>query len=176
MRRWLLPLLFGLLCAAVSAQVALIAVPRGLMVLAVDRIEKAGGINRMSHAPLATSASRTIVRPSPDLAYSSCPFDLSDGPVEIVARPLAAPYWSLAIFDSQTNAVFVRNAEQLHQRPVRIVLARAGQPTPAGTNVVRLSGARGIALIRILVDRRADFAPVDKARRTSTCGRLKTGG
>ncbi len=169
MRRWTLPLLVGIVLGVVAWQVTLIATPRVLMWLAVKRVASIGGVNHMSHAPLATAASRTIVRPSPDLAYSSCPYDLSHGPVLVEATPVAAPYWSLSIFDANTDAVFVRNDAGGARKPLRIAIARAGQAVPAGAEAVRVAGDRGVALIRILIENRADFAAIDAARRSARC-------
>lgn len=169
MRRWLGPLLFGLAVAALAWQASLVAAPRLIMAVAVKRLADAGGLNRMLHAPLPTSGRKTIVRPSPDLAYSSCPFDLSGGPVLVEVAPVPAPYWSLSVFDRRTDVVFVRNGRDTKSGPVRILLARPAQQVPAGVETVRLKGDRGIALVRILVPDRARFAPLDRARRASSC-------
>jgi uncharacterized membrane protein len=173
MRRWLLPLLFGLVVAGVAYEAALVATPRVLMTAAVRRVSALGGVNVFRATPLATAASRTIVRPSPDLAYSSCVFDLTDGPVLIEVAPVPAPYWSLSVFDARTDVAFVRNNRGSGGGPIRIALANPGQSVPAGIETVRVDGARGIALIRILVEDRARFAAIDAARQASRCGRFR---
>ncbi|MES2989142.1 MAG: DUF1254 domain-containing protein [Pseudomonadota bacterium] len=171
MRRWGIPLLIGLVTALIAYQVALVVAPRVLMGLAMSRIEKFGGPNRFTHSPLADDKSRAIVRPSPDLAYSSCPFDLSEGPLRIDAVPVtAAPYWSLSVFDAQTDAVFVRNAVDAAAAPFRVAIVGPGQVAPAGYTPVRVSGTRGIALVRILIADKARFAEIDAARRATICG------
>ncbi|KQS02046.1 hypothetical protein ASG11_14685 [Sphingomonas sp. Leaf357] len=172
MRRWLLPILAGLIVAGGAYYVALLRTPDVLMTAAIKRVS-AGGVNRFTHSPLATAAARKIVRPSPDLAYSSCPFDVSDGPVLIDAVPVPAPYWSLSIFDSRTDTVFVRNALQAKGMPFKLAIARAGQVVPAGYEAVQVGGDRGIALVRVLVTDRARFATLDATRRTTTCGPLE---
>jgi uncharacterized membrane protein len=171
-RRWIMPLLVGIALAAIARQITLIETPCALMALAVHRVGKAGGMNQMSHAPLATAAARTIVRPSPDLAYSSCPFDLSKGPLLVEATPVAAPYWSLSIFDAKTNAVFVRNDRDGRLQPVRIMVKPRGSriAVPDGTTLVNVDGNTGIVLIRILIDKRASFPSIDRARRSARCG------
>jgi len=156
--------LLGLVVAALAWQATLAAAPQVIMRIAVKRIADAGGLNHMQHAPLPGPGRRTVVRPSPDLAYSACPFDLSKGPLLIQVEPVAAPYWSLSVFDDRTDVAFVR-----HNVPVRIVLARPGQSVPPGTETVRLGGDRGVALVRILVEDRARFEPLDRARRASFC-------
>ena len=172
MRRWLFPLLFGLVLAAIAWQAALVVAPRVLMAAAVRRVEALGGVNVLRPAPMATARYRTIVRPSPDLAYSSCLFDLSGGPVLIAVAPVPAPYWSLSVFDARTDVAFVRNNRDTGGRPIRIALARPGQSVPAGIETVRIGGNRGIALIRILVESRALFPAIDRARRASLCRRI----
>ena len=186
MRRWLFPMLVGLVAAFVGYQVMTMQFPRVLMTLATGRVAGSGGpatwsavvlggspggprVNTMTATPLATDKARLIVRPSPDLAYSSCPYDLSHGPVVVEVAPVPAAYWSLSVFDSWTDAAFVRNNIQAEGKPIKIVLAKAGQPVPDGMAVVRVGGDSGIALIRILVTDRAQFGAIDAARRQSSC-------
>lgn len=168
MARWTGPAVLGLIVAGATCYAGLIFTPDVLMRAAIGRVSE-GGFGRFSHAPLADATSRRIVRPSPDLAYSSCPYDVSQGPLLIDAVPVAAPYWSLSIFDSRTDTVFVRNGGQAQGKPFRVVIARDGQPVPAGYEAVRVKGARGIALVRILVADRASFPTLDRARRATVC-------
>ena len=172
MRRWLFPLLAGIVAGLLAYQTTLVATPRVLMAAALRRVEQAGGVNALRHPPMPTAQSRTIVRPSPDLAYSSCLFDLSDGPVLVDVRPVPAPYWSLSVFDSRTDTAFVRNNRDTDGGPIRIVIATRGQPTPPGIEMIRVEGERGIALIRILVGARENYSAIDRARRDSRCGRV----
>ena len=172
MRRWGLPLLCGILAAILAYQLTLVAKPRFLMAAALRRVEQAGGANALRHPPMPTAQSRAIVRPSPDLAYSSCLFDLSGGPVLVEVLPVPAPYWSLSVFDARTDVAFVRNNRDSRGRPIRIVIARPGQGVPRGVEAVRVDGDRGIALIRILVGARGNYPAVDRTRRASRCTRV----
>ena len=169
MRRWLLPSLLGLVVAALAWQATLLAIPRGIMSLAVSRLGEAGGLNRMLHAPLPGPGRRTVVRPSPDLAYSSCPFDLSKGPLLVEVAPVAAPYWSLSVFDARTDVAFVRNNRDTGGTGFRVALAMEGQAVPAGVETIRLDDVKGVALLRILVEDRSRFSSLDRARRGSGC-------
>lgn len=169
-RRWRGPAVVALLIAAVVYYLALLAAPRVLMAGAIRRVSGDAGVNRMVHVPLATAASRTVVRPSPDLAYSACAFDLSAGPLRIDVPVIPALYWSLSAFDAQTNAAFVRNNRDAGNAPMSVVLALPGQRVPRGVETVRLDSAKGIALVRILVVDRAAFPAIDAARHGATCG------
>ena len=115
---------------------------------------------------MATDKARAIVRPSPDLAYSSCPFDVSNGPVLVDVEPVPSPYWSLSVFDARTDVAFVRNNIDANGQPIRIAIALAGQPVPDGMQSVRVKNSTGIALIRILVQDRSTV-PGDRRRRAS---------
>jgi uncharacterized membrane protein len=175
-RRWGTPLLLGLVLAGVAHHVTLVQTPRLLMRLATHRIAGTAGYNALYQGPLATSDSRAIVRPSPDLAYSSCPFDLSKGPVLIDVAPVPAPYWSLSVFDPRTDVAFVRNNIQAGGNPLRIALiGEGGGQAPPGYEPVLVKGNSGIALVRTLVEDRAHFPQIDAARRASRCRSISPG-
>ena len=167
--RWIGPLLLAAALALASYWFTLSRTPQVLMGAAVSRLAKVGGINRMTAAPLATAAARTIVRPSPDLAYSHCTFDLAAGPIAITAMPVPAPYWSLSVFDANTDVAFVRNNLESGGNAVRIVVAMPDQSVAPGIEVVRVAKPRGVALLRVLVNDRARFPAIDAARRRSSC-------
>ena len=168
-QRWIGAIALGAFAALLAWQVTLSLIPRALMAYAVDRVARQGrGFNSFVHAPPVTAQSRAIVRPSPDLLYSSCPFDLSKGPLLIDATPVAAPYWPLSIFDAQTNAVFVANNRD-RSAPFHLALVNAGQRAQAGYTAVRVEGARGVALVRILFDRTQPIIAIDAARRATQC-------
>jgi uncharacterized membrane protein len=166
--RRLAPFVVGILVAVLAYDLALMATPRLLMAAAFDRIS-AGGVNRFTFTPLATDRSRAIVRPSPDLAYSSCPFDLADGPLLIDVPPVPASYWSLSVFDAETDVAFVRNNVDAAGAPIRAAVALSGQTVPSGYARVAVDRPRGIALVRILVEKRDAFAAIDAARRQARC-------
>lgn len=168
MRNWLGPLVFGLILAAATAWAAIGAIPYGLMNVAMERLGQ-GGINTMSHGNLATPARQPVVRPSPDLAYSTCPYDLSAGPLAIDVAPVPGRYSSLSIFDAATDVIFVRNDVEAGGKPFRIILAREGQAVPARAEVVRTNHDRGIALIRLLLRDPKEIGGLNAVRRQSSC-------
>lgn len=169
MRNWLGPLAFGLIVAAITSYTAIRAIPYGLMNVAIERLGQ-GGVNSMSYGNLANPERQPVVRPSPDLAYSSCPYNLSEGPVAIDVVPVPGRYSSLSIFDAATDVIFVRNDVEAGGKPFRIIVARAGQAVPEGTEVVRTNQDHGIALIRILLKDPTEIQAIDAVRRQSSCG------
>lgn len=161
-----LALLATVLAVAVATHLAVVlAVPRVLTTIAANRISQNGALNnRWIYPPRATEASREIVRPSPDLAYAACVFDLRDGPVRITVTPGAA-YTSLSLYAPNTDATVI-NARV----PVDLVIARPGQVVPDGPwDVHRTSDRWGIALQRRLASTDAAFGDADRLRRQDRC-------
>lgn len=172
MKRWL-----GY-CAAIALSGAagyygtLLAAPTFLMSKALDRITERSAWNHFTHAPQVSARSQFIVRPSPDLLYSICPFDLGAGPIEVTAAPIPGHYSSISVFDAETNVVFVRNDEQMAGRPMRVVLALAQQAVPTSAQIVRLRAPRGAVLQRVLLADPAEAAALDPLRQRASCRTL----
>lgn len=175
MTRWIRPVIVMLMVAALTLVGGVLAMPTVIMNVAIDRASQIA-VNRMEHRALATPENQPIVRPSPDLAYSSCPYDVSAGPVVFEVHPLADRYQSLSIFDAKTDVIFVRNDVQAGGKPYRIVLALKDQPVPAGVEVVRTDYPRGIGLIRLLLTNPAELPQVAAERAKSTCAALARKG
>ena len=101
------PLIKSLVIVLVSAVVVHLAVilstPNLLMAVAFKRLSADGRIvNHMIHPPRTTEVSRAIVRPSPDLAYSSCAYDLSKGPVRVKTAK-ASNYMSVSVYAANSD-------------------------------------------------------------------------
>ena len=167
-----LTLLFAA-AAAVGHVGLVLATPHLLMNVAMKRISQDGKlVNQFYFGPRTTQESRGIVRPSPDLAYSSCVFDLSGGPVLIEAAPSPNQgYVSISVFASNTDNIAVFDSAQAPQG-VRFVLAREGQAVPKGERVVISPSDKGIVLDRRLAPSAELFAAADQARRGDKCGRI----
>ncbi len=172
MMRWIAPMVVGIACAAGAWYFTMSVTPYVLMEVATQRITTLSPWNSFTHAPPVDARRQFVVRPSPDLLYSTCPFDLSAGPVEVTAVPVPDRYSSISVFDSRTDVVFVKNDEQMGGQPMRVVLARAGQRVPAGVEVVRLRTPKGIVLQRVLLADPAEAATVDPVRSQARCAPL----
>jgi len=171
-RNWLLPILAGLAAGAIAWHGTLVATPYVLMSAAMKKIGSAdanGRANVFAFGPLATADRQPIVRPSPDLVYSSCVFNLSQEPVLLDVAPVPGKYWSISIFDARTDVAAVRSDRDTGGKPARLALIREGQVAPKGYEVVQLDHDKGIALMRILLSDPAEYAEVDAIRRKSTC-------
>lgn len=173
MSRWIGPLVLAVIAALAAWYGTLAAAPSVIMARAWDRLSEQAGHNRMTHTPLVTAERQTIVRPSPDLAYSVCAFDLSKSPIEVMANPVPDHYWSLTVFDSVTDVAFVESDRDSAGKPIRLVLATADQTVPPGARKVVMPDARGVALIRVLLKIRGEIGAVDAYRKQSFCRPIK---
>lgn len=148
------------------------ATPRIVMHLAMSKIAEARQYNTIVNAPLATDKSRTIVRPSPDLAYSACVLDLSGGPVRL-GIPVTAPYTSLSLYSSATDNYFVRDDRAAGAAVIDVLVVGPGGEAPAdlpaSTIVVEAPVVRGIAVVRRVVEDIAALPAIDSVREHSAC-------
>lgn len=161
------------LAIAASVHFAFVwATPRVLMNVAMEKMAAESGRNVAIHPPRADADARTIVRPSPDLLYASCVFDLADGPIR-VASEVARGYWSLSLYAANTDNFFVVNDRTAGASHVELVIVPAGDAAaaPAGARVVESPSSRGIALVRTLVDEEARLPELEAVQRSFRCGR-----
>lgn len=158
-----------LVALAVAANVATVAaLPRLINAYVMHRIEQlAGGPNRALAAPRADASARTIVRPSPDLLYTVCVFDLAHGPLRITA-PVQESYVSVSGFAADTSNFFAISDADVAAGPdgvkrFDIVVARAGMEIlSAGARVVEAPSERGLILFRSLVTSDAQLARLQR--------------
>ncbi len=152
--------------------------PHFIMAQAMRKIVRDGGYNVVHHVARADEHSRVVVRPSPDLLYSICPFDLSKGDLRVQAEVPPGTYWSVSVFDADTNNIFVENDRQAKGRdfwqsadPISFdsrVKSTSERPKPQ-TKLYRVFAtaarrnqipptARGLVLFRTLINDESHFA------------------
>lgn len=171
----MLPWTIATLALAALVHLATVwAVPRVIMAEAMRRLADQGGVNTAWFPPRPDATSRAIVRPSPDLLYGACAFDLRDGPLQLSAEVPGGSYWSLSLFAANTDNFFVVNDVTAGSSHVDVVLVEAGSTTapPTGARVVESPSRRGIALTRTLIDRDDREPALDAVRRTFRCAPL----
>ena len=172
MSGWKAYLVVLLSAAILGFALTVLTIPRGLMHVAANRIG-AGGPNIMTYNALKTPENREVIRPAPDLLYNSCVIDLSDGPVEVSIPPIPASYWSLSIFDRNTDVAFVRNNLDTGGEPLSVVVAAYDQKVDGATStVVRIPHGLTVATLRILMDEPETLSAVDEVRRDARCSVL----
>lgn len=130
--------------------VIVMLIPNAIMFIAFSKLQANFDQNEIIHAPRITSDSRTVVSPSPDLAYSICIFNISDGPVKL-SLGKSSNYASLALYGDNTDNFFSLNDRDIGDDGVDIILARdkaAKRITPSDAIVVTPPSTKGLVLIR----------------------------
>ncbi|MBU6297228.1 MAG: DUF1254 domain-containing protein [Alphaproteobacteria bacterium] len=181
-RNWMYVAIAAALALAVHAA-TLVGLPDAAMARALDMLAADGGYNTLTHAPRADANSRKIVRPSPDLLYSACPFDLdkAHGALRVYARVPRGTYWSVSVFDAHTDNIFVENNRQARGGKVDFVIVgpKSGLIDGGAAHAppqVYSPTTKGLVLFRTLIDDEANLPGIDAARRQASCGTYSDGG
>jgi uncharacterized membrane protein len=174
-KRLLTFVIASLVLAVLVHVVAVRAIPLGIMRVAMSKIGQAGAVNAFVHPPLPTAEARGVVRPSPDLAYSTCIIDLSKGPVHVEV-PLTAPYTSVALYATNTDNYYVRNDRDSGGKSLNVVVIGPGAEKPAalpeGAELVEAPTAKGLVLVRRVVESAEAYPAIDETRKASVCAPL----
>jgi uncharacterized membrane protein len=169
-----LPWIVAALVVAAAVHVASVfALPHLIMARTMAGIARAaGGVNRIGHGQRPTAASRGVVRPSPDLLYSTCVYDLdaAHGALHVHAGGMPATYWSVSAFDADTDNFYVINDRKARGGGVDFLIIAPGAFID-GTKlpVVVAPTRKGIVLFRTLIDDEAHVADIDRARHGAAC-------
>jgi uncharacterized membrane protein len=134
---------------------------------------EAGSVNTILHAPRPSSRSRGVVRPSPDMLYSICVYDLSaaGGAVRVSTHDMPETYWSVSLFDFDTNNFYALNDRQAKAGTADFLLALPRAPIgSAGLPVVVPPTDRGIVLFRTLINDERRMTEIDAKRQFAACG------
>ncbi|OYY63743.1 DUF1254 domain-containing protein [Sphingomonas sp. 28-62-11] len=176
MSRWTGPLATAIVLTAVVHVATVIAIPSAIMrVVLRGAAEKTGGPNHFLHSPRTTPQSQTVVRPSPDLAYSACSINVSGGAVNVVVNRAVAPA-VVALYGENTDTIWSAGSlltaagETRDKSPLRLLIAGAQAPvTATGPTVVRISSRRALLLVRRLAPTAGAFAAIDAERQKDVC-------
>lgn len=148
---------------------ALLLLPHYVMSQVLGRALDAGALNAIVHAPRVDAEARAIVRPSPDLYYSLCAFDLAAGPLEVQAPVPQATYWSVSIYADNTDNFFVVNDLQTGLDSVDFLLVPAGTRVKTDLPVIQSPSRRGVVLFRTFIAGEERAGELDTARRAARC-------
>lgn len=162
----------ALAVAVVSHVAVIMAAPHVLMRGAMKRISRDDtGINMWRHAPRVSEESRRVVRPSPDLAYSACVYDLSSGPIRVTAAAWD-DYMSVSAFAANSDNFFVINDRQAPQGVDFVLVLEGDEPPTDAARVVESPSTTGIILQRRIAPTEERFAAADAARKNDVCAPL----
>ncbi len=159
--------LTAIVIALVAHFTFIFATPRVLMNVALERLS-GGQYNAWHLGERVTAAARTIVRPSPDFAYSACSYDLNNGPLRLRAAPWDA-YWSLSLYADNSDNYYVIDDREAHDGADIVLIRRGGEHPRDVARVVESPSQRGIALIRRLAPTPDAYAAAAQVSRGDVC-------
>ncbi len=168
MKNWMKWTILTIVLAVVIHLIMVAGMPYFVMLRLWSRSK--GVINTVYHAPPTTSESRRVVRPSPDLLYSACGYDVSERPLRIRAT-VPETYWSISFYESNTDNFFVKNDRQVKSKEVEFILVRQGMThSYTGDGVVVYSPTdRGIILFRMLITDKNKVKELIKLQKQASC-------
>jgi uncharacterized membrane protein len=150
MKKWLLWTALGTLVVAIAVHIiTLTMVPIYIMKNTMSKYPT----NQLMKGQKTDAQSRGVVRPSPDLVYSIVSYDVSKEPIRFTAKVPTDTYWSVSMFEENSDNYFVVNDRQVKSNPLEILLVKQGMKyTDAGNAQVVVSPTdRGILLARHLL-------------------------
>ncbi len=116
-----------LLGIAFGFSATLVSLPGLIMDQALSKLTPTESeFNSVIHFPMVTEHARSVVRPSPDIIYSGCRFDLTQGAVRVTLPSLDLDHYaSISFFDDRTNHFHSVSNHDLDGRMGMISLVRA---------------------------------------------------
>jgi uncharacterized membrane protein len=147
--KWLLGIV---VCAWMGQYLLALLIPNMAMEILYRVGTARGGYNTMVVNPLPDETFRSVVRPSPDLLYASCIYNLKDGPLQVEA-PVPDRYWSMQFYQMNTdNYAGITNQRDERQQTgslVKVTLIDANDyPDDYKGQVIQSPTQRGILLLR----------------------------
>ncbi|WP_203290818.1 DUF1254 domain-containing protein [Maricaulis parjimensis] len=169
MMRLLVPLGLFLASFLAAGLFTLNAVPAVIMGKAMERIEAAGAASGgVRHAPRLREDNQTIVRASPDILYSVCAYDLSEGDLELsIPWPADGNYASISFYDARTNNFAVISDREAEGEAMHLILS-----SDPNASALHAPTERGLALYRRVINAETDLEAADADRRGFTCTSL----
>jgi uncharacterized membrane protein len=169
----------GVLVVAVVVHAAsLLALPRLIMLRTMAAVTRSAPANTMQYPPRPTASSRGVVRPSPDLLYAICVYDLgaANGAVRVSTHDMPETYWSVSVFDADTDNFYAMNDRKAVTGSVDFLLmAKQASVSDGRLPVVAAPTQRGIVLFRVLIENEKHLAEVDAARHHAECAPYRAG-
>lgn len=173
MKSWIKWILATIILAAIIHVVIVKSIPYYIMKrLGTKSVHR---VNTIIHAPPTSADFRRVVRPSPDLLYSACGYDVSERPLRITAVVPGDTYFSISAFSANTDNFFALNDRQVKSKQMEIILVKKGTDYPgAGSaKVVETPTDRGIVLFRMLIKDRARLDEYIRLQKQASCGPVK---
>jgi uncharacterized membrane protein len=133
----------------------------------------AGGWNRCYHNQNYGPRANTVRRANPDSIVSAMAYDLRDGPVR-VSGEVWPRYWSLSLYQQNSDNFFVVNDRQINGTRFDYILAIKGQDVSQLDGEVIMSPTpKGILLIRRFAANIEDMPGIVANQQAMTCAPIQ---
>jgi uncharacterized membrane protein len=145
--------------------------PLELMQNEWDRFaDMAGDSNRWAFPPIATADDNPTVKMSPDVLYSFLSYDVSDGPLHLRVPVSRDPFWSLTLFQANTDNYFGIDDREADDDTFELIILGPNQASPGvgGATAVASPTECGIAVVRIVVPDPSELRRLDRLRKKAT--------
>ncbi|WP_306251727.1 DUF1254 domain-containing protein [Parvularcula sp. IMCC14364] len=166
-----------------TVQIAARQIPNIIMTRAIETLQQGydTGYNTFAHSGPITAQNQRIVRPSPDLAYSICLYDVSDGAVAVTV-PEAANYLSVALYDMNTDNFFHLNDSEMTGNKTKIIIlppqkdhSPMAVPGYSADRYIAAPTKTGLVLVRRVLMDEQDWPVIEEERRQMTCETVTPG-
>ena len=134
----------------------------------------AGGWNACMHNRQFGPVYGGAARANPDSVVSIMAYDVSEGPV-LVSGETWPDYWSLSLYEQNSDAFYVLNDRELEGSAFRLVIAdKAGAEAESGDLIAQSPTPKGIMLIRRYVKEESDMPRIRDNQDKLKCGLLSS--
>jgi uncharacterized membrane protein len=136
--------------------------------------DAAGGPNLWAFPPIATADNNPTVKMSPDVLYSFLSYDVSDGPLHLLVPVSHDPFWSLTLFQANTDNYFGIDDREVEDDTFELILLGPNQAAPAveGATAVASPTETGLAIVRIVVPNPDKLQQLERLRKKATATSL----
>lgn len=110
--------------------------------------------NNFGFAQLPDAESQFVVKPNPDFLYSTCHYNLEDGPLRLTGDLPDSSYWSIAFYEPNTVNFYVKNDMEFHSDQLDMIITTDGKNLPKNAEdfeIVKSPHQKGLILFRLLI-------------------------
>lgn len=177
MIRWLLLLLGGALLGGIVHLATIIVLPRTATQDAYSRLEPIAPVNTVVTLPAPTPEKEIIPFTDPAFASAVCRYDLSQGPLKLVA-PVSPAYTSVSFYTRNNIAYYAINDRAAGRRAIELDLMTVAQHedipddeniTAADRLIVESPTVTGLIAIRALAPEPGLMPMAERAVAAAKC-------
>jgi|TARA_B110001454_G_scaffold191123_1_gene190634 uncharacterized membrane protein len=130
-------------------------------------------VNKIFHGEKINSNSRKVIRPSPDLLYSGCGYDVTYSPVVITSKVLNT-YWAMSFYSANSDNFAILNDLDIDSEDLKVYLfGPNSKPIKITDGFAIFSPTdKGVMLIRRFIGNEDNIEEMYRNQETLTCNSL----